>query len=171
MVRKMTSSGLRSDRPFNSPLECGLRMLFVLAAEPNREIDLQRLVSYDYLLVHSGDVEDGPSSIHPDVPFRSNELLVKRDLIQEGLNQMFSRELLIKAFTMYGITYASSELTLAFVNLLSSEYSHALRERSVWIAQRFGPMSDIALTEYMNDHIGRWGAKFERFTAARQLEL
>ena len=88
IVETHTTSG----RPFNTPLECGLRMLFVLNAAGERRSDLQRLVSYDYLLVHSGDVDDGPESLHPPVPFRGTEVLVKRGLISAGLNQMFSRD-------------------------------------------------------------------------------
>jgi len=65
----------------------------VLDQARGRSFDLQRLVSYDYLLVHSGDVEDGPVSLHPAVPFRGSELLVKRDLVRAGLDAMFAREL------------------------------------------------------------------------------
>lgn len=146
-------------------------MLFILAAESNRDVDLQRLVSYDYLLVHSGDVDGGPPSLHPDVPFRGSELLVKRDLVQAGLNLMFARELLKKSFTIYGITYASNELTVAFINLLSSDYSYELRGRALWVISRFSYFSDAELTNYMNENVGRWGTEFPRFTAARQLEL
>jgi hypothetical protein len=152
-------------------MECGLRMLFVLAAQPGKSTDLQRLVSYDYLLVHSSDVAEGPASLHPDVPFRGTELLVKRDIVHDGLNQMFSRELLQKSFTMYGITYCSNELTIAFTGLLVSDYAQALRERSQWLISHFGEMSDSDLANFMNANVGRWGAEFERFTATRDLEL
>ena len=49
-------------RLFNTPLECGLRLLFLLNACYPKRGDLQRLISYDYLMVHSGDVGDGPAS-------------------------------------------------------------------------------------------------------------
>lgn len=52
-------------RHFNTPIESGLRLLFVLDEAKGEVFDLQRLVSYDYLLVHSGDVEGGPVSLHP----------------------------------------------------------------------------------------------------------
>ena len=62
---------------FNSPLECGLRAVVLLVECSPQELDIQRLVNYDYLLVHSGDI-NGPPSLHPDSPLRSGELLVKR---------------------------------------------------------------------------------------------
>src|SRR3954470_12842134 len=97
-------------RPFNSPFEHGLRMLFVLDAARGESADIQRLISYDYLLVHSGDVPGGPESLHPAVPFRGSELLVKRDLVRSGLDLMFARELVEKRLTEQGIVYRGSQL-------------------------------------------------------------
>ncbi|PZR92613.1 MAG: hypothetical protein DI537_12655 [Stutzerimonas stutzeri] len=161
----------RSLRPFNSPLECGLRLLFVLNAAGGAPFDLQRLVSYDYLLVHSGDVPGGPPSLHPPVPFRGTELLVRRDLLQLGLNQMFARELLQKTFDTMGITYRATPLTLAFLDLMQTGYADALRERSAWLIARFQHFDDRALQSYMSENIGRWGAEFDRLTAINDLEL
>ncbi|WP_369334400.1 ABC-three component system middle component 2 [Stenotrophomonas maltophilia] len=162
---------LRSLRPFNTPLECGFRTLFLLNATNGAPSDLQRLVSYDYLLVHSGDIPGGPSSLHPAVPLRGTELLVKRDLVRAGLNQMFSRELLMKSFESTGIMYRSTALTTAFVDLLKSDYAKALRHRSEWIVSNFGGRPDGDLDAFMSAHVGKWGAEFERLTAPRDLEL
>ncbi|WP_370643771.1 ABC-three component system middle component 2 [Shinella sp. NM-101] len=158
-------------RPFNTPLECGLRILFMLDAQHDRPADLQRLVSYDYLLVHSGDVPGGPSSLHPAVPFRGGELLVKRDLINAGLNQMHSRELLKKSFDTSGILYRATQLTSAFLALLRTAYAAALRERAEWVANNFGDFADSELDAFMSQNIGRWGGEFDRLTALRELEL
>jgi hypothetical protein len=158
-------------RPFNSPLECGLRILFVLSAARGRPSDLQRLISYDYLLLHSGDVTEGPASLHPSVPFRGTELLVKRELLSAGLNQMYSRELIEKTFDTSGILYRATELTNAFIALLKTEYADALRVRSSWVINRFGTLGDKELSTFMTESIGRWGAEFERLTAIKDLEL
>ncbi|WP_306424637.1 ABC-three component system middle component 2 [Methylobacterium thuringiense] len=171
MVRVAAKGRPRYDRPFNSPLECGLRLLFVLAAADGHRCDLQRLISYDYLIVHSGDVLGGPKSLHPAVPYRSSELLVKRDLIQTGLNQMFSRELLSKNFDKFGITYNSTNLTVAFLGLLNTAYAELLRERAGWLISKFQNLDDLLLERYMAENIGRWGAEFERITAISGLEL
>ncbi|MDE5455242.1 hypothetical protein GWE18_20815 [Bradyrhizobium sp. CSA112] len=152
-------------------MECGLRMLFVLNAANGRASDLQRLVSYDYLLLHSGDVSEGPSSLHPPVPFRGTEMLVKREVLSAGLNQMFSRELLEKTFDLSGILYRATNLTTAFIALLKSDYANAVRTRSEWVIDRFGAMDDAHLSDYMTENIGRWGAEFERLTAIDDLEL
>lgn len=157
-------------RPFNSPLECGLRMLFVLDAADARPCDLQRLIAYDYLLVHSGDVE-GPVSLHPAVPFRGGEMLVKRDVLKAGLDQMFSKELLDKRFDTNGISYCGTPLTTAFIDLMANDYSRELRARAQWVVERFSALSDHELSTFMDENLGRWGAEFDRFTALNDLEL
>jgi hypothetical protein len=172
MVLIMTyTSELILVRPFNSPLECGLRMLFLLEASTGQDTDLQRLISYDYLLVHSGDVVGGPESLHPAVPFRGSEFLVKRDLVHAGLNQMCSRELLLKTFDATGILYRATTLTSAFLALMKTSYALALRERSSWVIEHFGMYSDGELEKYMNENVGRWGGEFDRMSALNELEL
>ncbi|MER8764859.1 hypothetical protein NKH84_24300 [Mesorhizobium sp. M0902] len=168
---KPSAEGSSPSRPFNSPLECGFRMLFILEASGGKSADLQRLISYDYLLVHSGDVADGPDSLHPSVPYRGSELLVKREVLSAGLNQMFARELITKTFDTSGILYRATELTSAFVVLLKTRYAGDLRLRSRWVIERFGGMLDAELNSYMSSNVGRWGAEFERLSAIKDLEL
>jgi hypothetical protein len=159
------------ERVFNSPLECGLRILFVLQATSPTPSDLQRLISYDYLLVHSGDVDKETASLHPAVPFRGSELLVKRELVRHALDLMFARELVEKKLSKHGITYSASSLTAAFIDLLKSDYSAELRLRAAWVATRFGSMNDHELNVFMTDNIGKWGAEFEKMAALRDLDL
>lgn len=169
----MSHGEVRFEMPriFNTPLECGFRMLFLLHAAGPKARDLQRLISHDYLLVHSGDAVGGPNSLHPAVPHRGTEWLVKRDVVSLGLNHMFSRGLIIKTATRAGILYQSSELTGAFIGLLKAPYARLIMERAYWVEGRFGSMSDERLKAYMTDNIGRWGAEFERLTALRDLDL
>lgn len=148
-----------------------MRLLFVLNAAEGKSADLQRMISYDYLLVHSGDVQHGPASLHPSVPFRGTEWLVKRDLVTAGLNQMFSRELIQKTFDTSGILYRGNQLTTAFVALLKSSYADSLRNRAKWLIASFAALSDAELEEYMHSNIGKWGAEFEHLTASADLEL
>jgi hypothetical protein len=158
-------------RPFNSALECGLRTLFILNASQNAPMDLQRLIAYDYLLVHSGDIENGPASLHPAVPYRGTELLVKRKMVQAGLNQMIAKELIQIDFTPEGFLYGPTALTGAFINLLKSPYAAELKARAGWLCDYFHEYSDRELDAYITQNIGRWGAEFETLTAIDSLEL
>lgn len=158
-------------RLFNTPLECGFRLLFALDACRPNSADLQRLISYDYLLVHSGDIAGGPPSLHPPVPFRGSEWVVKRDLVRAGLGLVFARDLITKVLSPKGITFAGSELTTAFIALLQTEYAASLRVRARWLADEFGAASDQDLQAFMTERVGQWGAEFDRISALQELEL
>lgn len=158
-------------RPFNSALEYGFRTLFILNGARGHAMDLQRLVAYDYLLVHSGDVDDGPVSLHPAMPHRGTELLVKRDLIHAGLTHMLAKELIQIVFAPQGFLYQATELTTAFIRLLKSSYAMDLVTRADWIVERFGRYTDQQLESFMAENVGRWGAEFDRLTAVDFLEL
>ncbi|AIR04560.1 hypothetical protein JT31_08020 [Cedecea neteri] len=165
------AEGNFEQRPFNTPLEYGFRALFILSAAGNVAMDLQRVVSYDYLLVHTSDVAGGPKSLHPAVPHRGTELLVKRSAIQEGLHLMLSRELIKVVFAAEGILYQASELTGRFVQLLKSQYAKELAERAFWITKQFCEYTDEELASYISQNVGQWGSEFDRLTAIDLLDL
>ncbi len=155
-------------RPFNTPFETGLRGLYLLDAAAPSQFDLQRLVHYDYLLVHSADPE-GPPSLHPAVPHRSGELLIRRQLLTVGLDLMFSKELAVKTFATSGILFSASDLTRAFLDHLSSPYAKHLRQLAKWVNVTFQAYSDEELKSFMNAQLGRWGAEFNRESILRRV--
>lgn len=150
-----------NSRPFNSPLESGLRMLIILDKIKAQGADLQRLVYYDYLLVHSGDVDGGPESLHTAIPFRSGEWLVRRDVIQKGIELMYSKELLDKYHTENGIVYRSTKLTRPFLGHFESAYFKKMRTVAGWLSKSFDNFTNAQLSKFMVDNIGRWGAEFK----------
>lgn len=158
-------------RPFNSALEYGFRTLFILNSAPGHAMDLERLVSYDYLLVHSGDVDAGPPSLHPAMPHRGTELLVKRKVIHAGLTKMLGKELIEIVFAPQGFLYRATDMTAAFIKLLKSAYAQELVARAEWIVGRFGGYTDQELEVFMAQNVGRWGSEFESLTAVDLLEL
>jgi len=149
-------------KPFNSPLECGLRTMVLLAASQPSVCDLQRLIFYDYLLVHSGDVLNGPESIHPPTPMRSGEALVRRHWIERGLMLMISRELVIRTFSVTGIMYHASPLAALFLGYMEQPYTTKLRDRAQWVIATFGDHSDQQLVDFFRKNLNRWGGEFIR---------
>src|SRR5260370_20026328 len=87
---------------FNNPLESALRSLVLLVEAHPSGCDLQKLVYFDYLLVHSADA-GGPESLHPATPNRSGELLVRRGLLNAGLMLLLGRGLAQRQFGERGI--------------------------------------------------------------------
>ena len=145
--------------PFNSGLESAVRTLTVLAAISPLWADLQRLLMFDYLLVHSADAS-GPPSLHPNTPLRNGELLVRRSLVEQGLLLLVSRELAERRAGGRGIEYSASEHALPFLDRLSSKYVRGLRDRAYWIETRFMPLSDSALQRFFNEHFDQWTTEF-----------
>ena len=145
---------------FNTPIECGLRSIALLAEAFPNGADLQRLVNYDYLLVHSGDVTGGPPSIHPATPHRSGELLVRRPLIEQGIKLMMSKSIIECEFALDGITYIAGEWSVPFLNRLNASYTAELKERARWVISEFSALTNEALTQFMRSKWNNWGAEF-----------
>jgi hypothetical protein len=154
MEEAMTSS------TFNSPLEAGVRALAVLVPAHPRALDLQRLVAFDYLVVHSGDV-GGPDSLHPQLPQREAELLVRRRIIERGLHLMMHRGLVERAVGAHGIHYRAGELAETFLSSMAAPYTAALRERGGWVVRRFAEMDEATLRHTMDRFVGRWIEQFQ----------
>jgi hypothetical protein len=142
-------------------MEVGLRTLFVLEALKPAAADLQRLVYFDYLCLHTGDA-GGPKSLHPPLPQRSGEWLVRRVMLRRGVDLLFAKELLEKRADSAGLTYRATELTTAFLAHLNTSYASELNTRAEWVVGTFGTYPDEALAAYMREHVREWGAEFDR---------
>jgi hypothetical protein len=145
---------------FNSPIETGVRALILLAESYPEQLDLQRIVEFDYILVHTGDV-DGPPSIHPALPLRSAELLVRRQLIERGLLLMISRGLITRHATPTGFVYRAEDEAGPFLDSLTAEYLHDLQDRAVWVVERFSGMSDQEIRVMLSQVYDQWSREFQ----------
>lgn len=153
-----TTTAQRS--PLNSPFESGLRSLVILSEAYPTRFDLQRLVMYDYLVVHSGDLDGSPESLHPATPHRSGEYVVRREVIERGLLLFLSRGLLERHFDAEGITYTVSDMAPTFLDALNARYTNAMRERAEWVVSTFKMASEVELQRLFTANLGRWGGEF-----------
>jgi hypothetical protein len=145
---------------FNSPIETGMRALILLAESYPQQLDLQRILEFDYIMVHTGDV-DGPPSIHPALPLRSGELLVRRQLIERGLMLLISRGLISRHATPNGFMYQAEDDAGPFIDALSAEYLDDLRNRAVWVVDRFSEMSDQDIRIMLGNVYDQWSREFQ----------
>lgn len=146
--------------PFNTPLESGIRALSILvSAYPNR-FDLQKLIAFDHLVVHTADV-GGPESLHPELPMRSAALLIRRSLVERGLLLMVSRGLVNRCATATGILYEASELADTFIASLESTYVTLLREKSNWVVEQFATTEEETFKNIMTKNFGNWVEEFQ----------
>jgi hypothetical protein len=145
---------------FNSPIETGMRALILLATAYPAQFDLQRLLEYDYMMVHTGDV-DGPPSIHPALPLRSGELLVRRQLIERGLMLMISRGLVSRHATQNGFMYQAEDDAGPFLDALTAKYLDDLKNRAEWVVDRFRDMSDQEIRFLLTRVYDQWSREFQ----------
>lgn len=156
--------------PFNSALETGVRTLTVLVASYPTAHDLSRLVQYDYLIVHSADA-NGPPSLHPPLPLRTNELLVRRKLIEAGLRLLISRSLANRVLCEEGVLYRAEEAAGAFLDNLAAPYTVALRARADWVTRTFDPLSRDELNRVVDSLFSAWTIEFQPIEMGKQEEL
>lgn len=145
---------------FNSPIETGMRALILLAESYPKLLDLQRILEFDYIMVHTGDV-DGPPSIHPALPLRSGELLVRRQLIERGLMLLISRGLISRHATPNGFMYRAEDDAGPFIDALSAEYLDDLKNRAMWVVDRFNEMSDHDIRKMLSSVYDQWSREFQ----------
>jgi hypothetical protein len=156
-------------RVFSTPLESAVRSLqFFVAAHPSA-FSLQQMLAFDYLMVHSGDVMDGPPSLHPATPHRSGEYIVRRALVEQGLQLLVGRGLVDRIPGSDGLLYMASEEAAPFVESLSATYFVELRSRAAWVAKRFAAETERAMGQFLADHLGEWGGEFEMESLVREL--
>jgi hypothetical protein len=145
---------------FNSPFELGIRMVYLLQSLAPHGADLQKLVLLDYAIVYSADL-NGPTSLHTPVPFRGAELLSRRELIEQGLYLMSTRDLVTASWNDDGITYHVGEASRSMTTSLTSDYLRKLEIRCDWVAEHFGSIDSAALTKQFAESGHLWGAELE----------
>ncbi len=145
---------------FNGPLEAGIRAVAVLGAAYPNTFDLQRLIAFDYLLVHTGDL-GGPESLHPEAPLQSAQLLVRRKLVEEALLLMMTRHLVERDVSDQGFRYRAGENTAPFLAALESDYLRALKQRAEWLVNALGSRSEQEFRAIMRKFFDDWVEEFQ----------
>jgi hypothetical protein len=132
----------------------------ILVAAFPRAFDLQRLVAFDHLVVHTGDI-GGPESLHPELPMRSAELLVRRGLVERGLLLMISRGLVDRVVDNAGLSYRAGDFAETLLASLSSPYLIALRQRAAWVAESFADLGELEFNTAIGTFFDQWIDQFQ----------
>ncbi|WP_405827203.1 ABC-three component system middle component 2 [Streptomyces sp. NBC_00105] len=123
--------------PLNSPLEVGIRALVILAETFPRRLDVAQIVYLDHAMLHSGDLDGGPTSLHPDLPATPGELGMRRHLVEQGLVVLMRAGLADMTATEDGFLYGATEEAGSFLHVLESPYVSQLTERAGWLASTY----------------------------------
>lgn len=145
--------------PLNSPLEVGLRVLFLLQEAFPQHLDLNQLVLLDHSLLHSSDL-GGPESLQPAVPIRAGDLGIKREAIEAGLQVMVRAELARAGVGDGGIEFWASETSDSFTRLLETAYAGELHARAAWVVQHFDELDESTLRQALSSIATHWSEEF-----------
>jgi len=145
---------------FNSALETGVRSALILDAARPRAFDLAHLTWLDHLVVHTTDI-GGPPSLHPDIPQRDGELLVRRRNVEAGLLLMRRLHLIAAHYSEAGISYSATDEAGLFVQLVRSPYGKVLKARADWLVAYVASDDSGALIQLVTEKIGRWSIEFQ----------
>lgn len=154
------SKNLDSDYIFNSALETGIRSVCILSVNLTNKFDIHQLLAFDHLVVHTGDVNNAPPSLHPDTLQRNGELLVRRPLVEDGLALMVRKKLVEKECTSNGFYYRATELACVFIESLTNQYIEELNERAKWAVSMYQDYGDKLFFEVFNTAFDRWAKEF-----------
>jgi hypothetical protein len=153
--------------PLNSPLEVGLRVVILLSSAYPRSFDLPSLVQLDHALLHTG-LNNGPSSIHPEIPGSVGELAVKQDLVRSGLDAMIRARLITARPSSIGFEFFASENAIPFVSTLESPYVLGLQNRADWLLRQL-PIQETGTAEpQFRLAVSRWLAESASPRGGRQ---
>ncbi|HEV2635260.1 MAG TPA: ABC-three component system middle component 2 [Actinocrinis sp.] len=149
--------------PLNSPLEVGIRALVLLSETFPRRLDVAQLVYLDHAMLHSGDLDGGPASLHPDLPVGPGELGLRRHLIEQGLVVLLRAGLADMIASGDGLAYQATEESSSFLDILEAPYLNALKDRAAWLVSAYlHEESDVR--EGMRQITRRWVDGFESAT-------
>ncbi|MCX4753471.1 ABC-three component system middle component 2 [Kitasatospora purpeofusca] len=129
--------------PLNSPLEIGVRALVLLAESHPEPLDLAQLALLDHAVLHSGELEGGPPSLHPGLPARMGELGMKRVVLEQALLVLIRAGLAGVEPDSSGLVYRATDRGPAFVDVLEAPYVEHLRERAAWAIHQWAPGIDV----------------------------
>jgi hypothetical protein len=145
---------------FNSPLETGVRSVLLLDVAQPRTFDLTHLTWLDHLVVHTADI-GGPASLHPDIPQRDGELIVRRRNVEDGLRLMRRLHLVSTNYTAMGILFCVTEEGAQFAQLVRSDYGRRLKQRAAWLMDYIGRVDTAEFVRVISEKIGRWSIEFQ----------
>lgn len=145
---------------YNTYYEIGVRVLLLLNFTSG-PIDLQRIIYYDYLMLHYGDIDEDYKSVHPANPFHTTELYIRRELIQSALDLICKKGLTNIIFSNNGFLYDISSLGRNFIKCFESDYFAKLIKYAQLVTNRFDNFSVNDLNEFISINVGKWKDEFE----------
>lgn len=144
---------------FNTPLELGVRMVYLLGALYPKGANIQKLVYLDYAVIYSSDL-GGPNSLHTLVPFRGGEFINKKEVLEESIFLMLNHSIIDVVIDKEGINYYIGDNGFSLISAMNNTYSNKLYKSCQWVTKEFGSYSEEELRNIFFKEGISWGANF-----------
>ncbi len=154
----VTKSPSSQVRLYNSPLELGMRALIILRHH-SAMIDLDKLMYLDHLALHTEDI-GGPPSLNAPIPNREVQIFARKQLLQQGLTILLSKQLISVITSSDGIGYAINKTGQKFLEYFTSDYFINLNSTVQWVTERFQQLSTQRLGAFINTQLGLMSSEF-----------
>ncbi len=145
---------------FNSRLEAGIRAVVILESLRPLHADVSRNGSFRSC--RRTRVGSRRAHLHcmQKSPERRGELLVRRRLVEAGLELMRRCHLLEKATDDNGFVWRASDDAASYVELLESPYSRHLKHCATWLAEEINTRTKPGFSAFARQTLGDWTESF-----------
>ena len=150
---------------FNNPVEIRLRILILLNIDIDNEFNIEKLTYFDYLMMHSGDIDNAPDSILPNSPYRFFEFHVNKENISQAVEFLWRKGLVDISYTANGIFYKANRLTNLFVKTLQNDLCEKLKYTASWVVDNFYKYSENDLKEFFYSKLKSKSIDFSKIGA------
>ncbi len=147
------------NKVYNSNFEIAIRILVILLNLPFKRASTYKLMVLDHISLNTYDV-GGPASLHAPIPNRGVQIYSRKEILNESIKLLISKDLIIINPNKNGLLYEITENGINYLTYFESKYFNQLKEKVEWTSEKFGNLSDGDLKTYVNQNLSKWGEEF-----------
>lgn len=147
------------NKVYNSNFEIAIRILVILLNLPFKQASTYKLMVLDHMSLNTYDV-GGPASLHAPIPNRGVQIYSRKEILNESIKLLISKDLIIINPNKNGLLYEITENGINYLTYFESKYFNQLKEKVEWTSEKFGKLSDGDLKTYVNQNLSKWGEEF-----------
>ncbi|MDR5591691.1 ABC-three component system middle component 2 [Christiangramia sp. SM2212] len=129
------------NKVYNSNFEIAIRILVILLNLPFKRASTYKLMVLDHMSLNTYDV-GGPASLHAPIPNRGVQIYSRKEILNESIKLLISKDLIIINPNKNGLLYEITENGINYLTYFESKYFNQLKEKVEWTSEKFGKLSD-----------------------------
>lgn len=135
---------------FNTPLEHGLRVLFLLDTQV-KPISLERIYIYDFITCFSSIFDIKATNLHGNEFLSFSQLPSRRTKCHEGIKTMVLNGFIKSEVSDKGFCYSISDKGKTFLNSIESSYKLEYLSIASKVSRKYQSLNDLELQVLINN--------------------